>query len=160
MIDYTNVSRQYEDSLALERPTTKGIIIRASDVVPEPVEWLWHNRIPHGKLTGIIGNPDRGKSTLLLDLAARVSTGTPMPDGAPVEAAGVVILSAEDGAAESDDRHSDDALRALIGSGPGNGCGSADRGSGDADARPDRTQNAALVHGTTGDSGGGIGPVR
>ncbi|MFC1639216.1 bifunctional DNA primase/polymerase [Gemmatimonadota bacterium] len=80
---------------------SRGIIIRASNVVPEPVQWLWHNRIPRGKLTGIIGNPDRGKSTLLLDLAARVSTGKAMPDRAPVKAGGIVVLSAEDGAADT-----------------------------------------------------------
>jgi putative DNA primase/helicase len=50
-----------------------------SDVVEESVEWLWEGRIPLGKLTVIDGDPGTGKSTLTIDLAARVSTGRDMP---------------------------------------------------------------------------------
>jgi len=47
--------------------------------------------------TLIEGDPDEGKSTVAFDLAARVSTGTPMPfDPRHREPAGVVILFAED----------------------------------------------------------------
>jgi hypothetical protein len=68
------------------------------DVRGERVRWLWNNRIPLGKVTLLEGDPDEGKSSLALDLAARVSTGSPMPfDSTPREPAGVVILSAEDG---------------------------------------------------------------
>jgi putative DNA primase/helicase len=49
-----------------------------SDVVEESVEWLWEGRIPLGKLTVIDGDPSTGKSTLTIDLAARVSTGRDM----------------------------------------------------------------------------------
>jgi putative DNA primase/helicase len=54
-----------------------GILL--SDVVEESVEWLWEGRIPLGKLTVIDGDPGTGKSTLTIDLAARVSTGRDMP---------------------------------------------------------------------------------
>jgi putative DNA primase/helicase len=50
-----------------------------SDVVEESVEWLWEGRIPLGKITVIDGDPGTGKSTLTIDLAARVSTGRDMP---------------------------------------------------------------------------------
>jgi hypothetical protein len=49
----------------------------------------------------IDGDPSTGKSTLTLDLAARVSTGTSWPDGAPARPAGVLLLSAEDGLADT-----------------------------------------------------------
>ena len=50
-------------------------------------------------LTGPNGT---GKSTLCMDLAARVSRGDFMPDGQPLERArDVIILSAEDGAADT-----------------------------------------------------------
>jgi hypothetical protein len=48
------------------------------------------------------GDPDLGKTTMTLDLAARVSTGAAMPDGTPgIDPAGVVIASAEDGLADT-----------------------------------------------------------
>jgi hypothetical protein len=73
-----------------------------SDVVPERVEWLWQGRIPKGKLTVVEGDPGTGKSTMIMDLVARVSAGQLMPDdSAGGEAAGVVILSAENGLADT-----------------------------------------------------------
>jgi hypothetical protein len=77
-------------------------VVRVADIEPERVGWLWPARIPLGKLTLLDGDPGLGKSTLLLDLAARVSTGSALPDGARLDApASVVILSAEDGIADT-----------------------------------------------------------
>ena len=71
--------------------------VHVSDVVPLPVEWLWQGRVPLGMLTTLDGDPGLGKSTVTLDLAARLSRGNVMPDGTPgPAAAGVVLLSAED----------------------------------------------------------------
>ena len=67
------------------------------DVEPESVEWLWPGRIPLGKLTILDGDPDLGKSTIALDLAARVSTNGHMPDGTRGPVGDVLILSVEDG---------------------------------------------------------------
>jgi hypothetical protein len=72
-----------------------------STVQPEHVEWLWQGRIPLGKLTILDGDPGLGKSVLTLDLAARVSRGWEMPDGTQGKAGGVVLLSAEDGLADT-----------------------------------------------------------
>ncbi|PSK99757.1 AAA domain-containing protein [Haloactinopolyspora alba] len=69
-----------------------------SAVVPESVQWLWPDRLPVGKLVVLDGDPSTGKSTLTLDLAARVSAGKPWPDGAvSAGPADVLLLSAEDG---------------------------------------------------------------
>jgi hypothetical protein len=73
-------------------------------VQPEPVRWLWPGRIPLGKLTLLDGDPGLGKSTLALDLAARLSTGQSMPDGTECDLdgpAGTVLLTAEDGLADT-----------------------------------------------------------
>ena len=59
--------------------TDVGIIL--SEVEPERVTWLWSGRIPLGKLTVMDGDPGQGKSTIALDLAARVTRGWTMPDG-------------------------------------------------------------------------------
>ncbi len=69
-----------------------------SDVEPKRVEWLWRGRIPRGKLVTFDGDPGAGKSTILADIAARVSTGESMPDGSPGIKGAVVILTAEDDA--------------------------------------------------------------
>ncbi len=47
--------------------------IRAADVKPEPVRWLWDGRIPAGALTVIAGRPGQGKSLLSAYLAAKAS---------------------------------------------------------------------------------------
>jgi len=67
-----------------------------SGIVAEPTEWLWWPRIPLGELSVIDGDPATNKSLLTLDLAARVTTGREMPDGASSCAGGVVLLVAED----------------------------------------------------------------
>jgi AAA domain len=73
-------------------------VVRASDVQAERVLWLWPGRMPRGKLIGLNGDPAVGKSTVMLDVAARVTTAAPMPDGARVERPeSVVLLTAEDG---------------------------------------------------------------
>jgi hypothetical protein len=72
-----------------------------SEVEPERVEWLWPRRIPKGKITVLDGDPDNGKSVLTTDLAARITAGLALPDGTPIEAAGAVIVSAEDGASDT-----------------------------------------------------------
>ncbi len=75
------------------RPTT----VAFSDVVPEKVEWLWEGRFPLGMPSVIDGDPGLGKSTLTLDLAARVSTGRPMPlEFQGSEPRNVIVISAED----------------------------------------------------------------
>ena len=76
-----------------------GVLL--SEVAPERVEWLWQGRIPLGKITLIDGDPGPGKSAAATDLAARVSVGKPWPDGMDCGAGGVVILSAEDGLADT-----------------------------------------------------------
>jgi RecA-family ATPase len=71
--------------------------VRLSTVAARPVEWLWPGWLPLGKLCDLSGDPGLSKSTLLLDLAARVSTHGVMPDGSQGVRGGVCLMSAEDG---------------------------------------------------------------
>jgi len=75
-----------------------GVYVRPGEVAVEQVQWLWQGYIPLGALTVVDGDPGLGKSTMMTDLAARVTNGGTMPDGSPglEEAAGVLMLSAED----------------------------------------------------------------
>jgi AAA domain len=81
------------------RPEEVGRLL--SGVEPEEVSWQWPSWLALGKLTLVDGDPGLGKSAMTLDLAARVSAGKPFPDGTRCEAGGVVLLSAEDGLADT-----------------------------------------------------------
>jgi hypothetical protein len=77
-------------------------VIRPAHVPREQVKWLWPGRIPFGKLTVLDGDPGLGKSTVMLDVAARVTTRSPMPDGGRLDRpGGTLLLSAEDGVADT-----------------------------------------------------------
>ena len=54
-------------------------VLRYSDVNMQSVSWLWYPFIPYGKLTLIQGDPGEGKSMMILDIAASVSTGRCLP---------------------------------------------------------------------------------
>jgi AAA domain len=71
-------------------------LVLVADVDRELVRWLWPGRIPLGKVTVLDGDPGTGKSTLTLTIAAKVTTGSPFPDGTRPERADVILLSAED----------------------------------------------------------------
>ena len=48
--------------------------------IQQPQDWLWPDRIPLGKLTLIAGYPSSGKTSIALDIVARVSRGAAAPD--------------------------------------------------------------------------------
>jgi hypothetical protein len=85
-----------------ERVRRRLSLVTIADVETEPVHWLWPGRLARGKVTVADGDPGLGKSTVALDLAARLSTASPMPDGHRPEApADVILASAEDGIADT-----------------------------------------------------------
>jgi putative DNA primase/helicase len=49
------------------------LLIRASDLVPEQIDWLWPSFVPLAMPTVLGGFPGVGKTTILYDLAARTS---------------------------------------------------------------------------------------
>lgn len=72
-------------------------LVRLSEWGYRPIEWLWPGMVPLRKVTLLVGDPERGKTFLALDLAARLSRGEMIPPDPPThERAGVVILSADD----------------------------------------------------------------
>jgi hypothetical protein len=76
--------------------------VQLSRLTPCSVEWLWPGRLPLGHPVLIDGDPGLGKSLITLDLAARITTGQPFPDGTPGGmAAPVMIVNAEDRARDT-----------------------------------------------------------
>jgi hypothetical protein len=73
------------------------MFIELSKAENRPVEWLWPERIPLGSITNLEADAGSAKTTCALDIAARVTTGRPMPDGTVgVAPSHVVLFAAED----------------------------------------------------------------
>ena len=82
------------DAPGKKRPTDATICV--ADVKSRQLEWLWKKFIPKRKLSLLVGDPGNGKSLITLSLAASVTNGRPMPDGALCERGSVLLLNAED----------------------------------------------------------------
>lgn len=76
-------------------------LIRASDVTPEAITWLWNGWLAAGKMHVFGGAPGTGKTTISMGLAATVTTGGRWPDGTRAIAGNVVIWSGEDDPADT-----------------------------------------------------------
>jgi hypothetical protein len=71
--------------------------IRMSDVEAVPLRWLWPDKFPMGKVGLVTGIQGGGKSLLLIDLMARVTTGVDWPDGTKnVHGPKTVLLAASE----------------------------------------------------------------
>jgi len=70
-------------------------VTSAAEIDARPVQWLFEERIPLGKLTVLAGRPGLGKSLWTTSLAASVTNGC-MPGALLHSAANVLIASAED----------------------------------------------------------------
>jgi hypothetical protein len=70
----------------------------ASEVKPRKIEFLWPGRIPLGKLTTFAGHGGLGKTFVLCDISARISTGAEWPFGGGECASpgDVLFISGED----------------------------------------------------------------
>jgi hypothetical protein len=78
----TTAADDFESIASANEPDSFGVLdglVTAADVAPHRVEWLWSGFIPRGTVTVVEGDPSAGKTTFLLDLAARLTTGRPMP---------------------------------------------------------------------------------
>lgn len=77
-------------------------IIKMSDVQLQEIEWLWYPFIPYGKLTIIQGDPGDGKTTLVLNIAAKLSKGEGLDENMQIaEPINIIYQTAEDGLADT-----------------------------------------------------------
>ncbi len=76
---------------------SKAVIQCFADIKPEPINWLWPERIALGKLTLIAGDPGLGKSLISVTISAAISKGYAWPVGGTSAPIGdIVFISAED----------------------------------------------------------------
>ncbi len=76
-------------------------LIKASEIKPEPISWLWKYWLARGKLHIIAGAPGTGKTTIYLAFAAIISSGATWPDGTRAKVGNVLIWTSEDGHADT-----------------------------------------------------------
>ena len=77
-------------------------MIKMSEIQSQEVSWLWYPFIPYGKLTIVQGDPGDGKTTLILNIAAKLSKGEGLDSEVKLsEPVNVIYQSAEDGLADT-----------------------------------------------------------
>ena len=54
-------------------------VVKASEIEPKEVKWLWYPYIPFGKVTLLQGDPGDGKSKLMLSIAPCFQKEKPCP---------------------------------------------------------------------------------
>ena len=73
-----------------------------SEVQSTDVRWLWYPFIAIGKITLLQGDPGDGKSTMMMNLIAELSTGGKTPDGCKIGVPQKVIYQcSEDGVSDT-----------------------------------------------------------
>lgn len=94
--------KQLVDACPDYEPSDNGVKLRRmADVQAEAVSWLWQPFIPKGKVTLEEGDPGMAKSWASLAIATAVTLGKGLPGQELTEPANVVIISAEDGLADT-----------------------------------------------------------
>lgn len=86
----------------MEEQKSELKIIRMSEVEAQEIEWLWYPFIPYGKLTIIQGDPGDGKTTMVLNVAAKLSKGEGLDENMKAtEPINIIYQTAEDGLADT-----------------------------------------------------------
>ena len=77
-------------------------MIKMSDIEAQEIEWLWYPYIAYSKLAIVQGDPGDGKTTLILNLAAKLTKGEGLDENMKVtEPMNVIYQTAEDGLADT-----------------------------------------------------------
>ncbi len=72
------------------------VLVCLADVEPTDIDWLWPGRVPLGRITLLVGRPGEGKSFATCDMSARITTGSPWPDGTDCPIGSVILICGED----------------------------------------------------------------
>lgn len=90
-------NKKLRRELEREVPDAPEVVIRWIDEYRAThKQYLWEDFIPLGEVTVVWGDGGVGKTTLLDDLAARISSNAPMPNGEKPVSGRVLIVGEED----------------------------------------------------------------
>jgi hypothetical protein len=87
--EFKRIWEKAGDVIAKDKATSHSFVL-------QKIEWVWPGWLAAGKLHLIAGAKGAGKSTIVFDLAARLTSGSQWPDGKPAPQADVIIWSGED----------------------------------------------------------------
>jgi RecA/RadA recombinase len=84
-----------------DAPVKRLSLVCAADVRMEAVTYLWQERVPRGKLTCIDGRMGVGKTTVLTTITGAVTRGGSLPGQATTLNGAAILISLEDGLADT-----------------------------------------------------------
>ena len=102
MVSTTPTMAFYHIPVKISRVTevknlSKLKLINMQDIEVEDIEWLIYPFIPYGKITIIQGDPGEGKTTLVLQIIARLTKGEAIINEKAKQPINVIYQTAEDG---------------------------------------------------------------
>ena len=83
------------------QPARPYVIRTFADIQAQEIRWIWSDLLARGKAVLVGGDPGASKTSLVLDWAARLTTGTPFPGERDAVQGEVVLLSYEDDPADT-----------------------------------------------------------
>jgi hypothetical protein len=97
-LDLTPQPMQYLDVV-----TTTVVSVRASEVTPSPIDFLWAPYLQRNALNAYYGNPSVGKGNVGIDNIACLTTGRPFPTETTTtrDPMNVVMMAAEEGISDT-----------------------------------------------------------
>jgi hypothetical protein len=76
-------------------------ILTGRHIRMEKIDWLWKGWLARGKLHILAGGKGAGKSSIVFDLMARLTSEQAWPDGTPAPLGDAMVWSGEDGIADT-----------------------------------------------------------
>lgn len=108
MVVLDNLSQEYSSTtfffLQVKEENVENnnlTLISMETIQSQSVGWLWYPFIPYGKLTIVQGDPGEGKTTFVLNLAAKLSRGECFGEDSKREPITILYQTAEDGLADT-----------------------------------------------------------
>jgi AAA domain-containing protein len=86
------------DNIIFSAPAVQElVIVKSQDIIPEPIDWLWQDRLVVGGINLCAGRGGIGKTYFICDLVARITNPSlTAPDGQPIRHGRVLYATGED----------------------------------------------------------------
>jgi hypothetical protein len=95
-VDLTHVPAAAANAASSAASEPADAWVSAADIVERPIEWLWVGWLPRGEIVLLESSPKAGKSTVMREVAAAISTGRALPGLSPTVPEHVLWISTEE----------------------------------------------------------------